>query len=93
MFIYSILQKKPAGALLRASLIVNLLTQTLLWIALRIFFRDYLITLITAEVLIWLVEGALMYLLSGGQLMPFHALLLSLSMNLSSLGVGWFLPV
>ena len=93
MFVYSVIRQKPAGHLLQASLVVNVLTQVILWIALKIFFRYYLTALIVAEILIWLVESILIYRLSKGQLSPSHAVILSLSMNLASFGIGWFLPV
>jgi len=93
VFVYCAVQKRPAGVLLQASFIVNMFTQSMLWIVLRFFFRHYLIALITAEVLIWLVESAFMYKLPGNKLSLSHAAFLSLCMNLSSFGVGWFLPV
>jgi len=93
VFVYCAVHKRPAGALLQASFIVNVFTQAILWLALRMFFRHYLIALITAEVLIWLVESAFMYKLPGNKLSLSHAAFLSLCMNLSSFGVGWFLPV
>lgn len=93
VLVYATLRKTPAGTLLRASLMVNVLTQIMLWIALRIFFQHYLITLIVAEFLIWFVESVLMYYFARGQLSPANAIVLSLCMNGASFGVGWFLPV
>ncbi|MFT3891653.1 MAG: hypothetical protein QM730_08485 [Anaerolineales bacterium] len=93
VLVYSALQKKPAGKLLLASFVVNVVTQSMLWLALKIFFQQYLVTLFVAEVLIWLVEGVLLYYLTGKQLTPHAALILSLCMNAVSFGVGWFLPV
>jgi hypothetical protein len=90
---YARLKQIPAGNLLRASLIVNLITQSILWIALGIFFRQYLIVLFTGEALIWLAESLLMQRLSGNQLTRKQSVVLSLCMNLSSFGVGWFLPI
>ena len=93
VLVYAALRKRPAGILLRASLIVNVLTQVSLWAALRIFYQHYLITLIVVEIIIWLVESVLMYFLARGQLSPVNAIVLSLCMNAASLGVGWLLPV
>lgn len=93
MLLYAALQKRPAGILLRASLVANALTQFMLWVALTIFFRHYLITLMVTEIIIWLVESALMYFLAKGQLNPVHAIVLSFFMNGASFVVGWFLPV
>ncbi|HLA05885.1 MAG TPA: hypothetical protein VJ022_00460 [Anaerolineales bacterium] len=90
---YSALRKRPAGPLLFASFIVNVFTQGALWVALQIFFRQYLTALFVAEILIWLIESLLLYHLSRNQLRPVHALILSLCMNLASFGIGWFLPV
>jgi len=93
VLVYSALRKRPAGDLLRASLLVNMLTQLMLWVALKIFFQHYLLTLIVMEVVIWLIEGILIYGLSKGQLSLSNAVFLSLCMNLLSFGIGWFLPV
>jgi len=93
VFIFCALQKRPAGRLLLASLMVNVLTQSMLWVALKIFFQHYLIALTVAEVLIWLVEGVLLRWLSGNHLNLRQTLTLSLCMNAASFGIGWFLPV
>jgi hypothetical protein len=93
VLLYCALQKRPAGKLLLASLFVNVVTQGMLWLALWIFFQQYIVTLLVSEVLIWLVEGILFYYLTGKQLTLWTVLLLSLCMNAVSFGVGWFLPV
>lgn len=93
VFTYCVWRKKPAGKLLGTSLLVNVLTQVVLWAVLRIFFQYYLITLFVSEVLIWLGESLLLYYLVKEQLKLFEAFLLSLCMNTVSFGVGWFLPV
>lgn len=90
---YARLKQLPAGGLLRASLIVNVITQSLLWISLAIFFRHYLTALLTGEVIIWLAESLLMQRLSGNQLTWRQSVVLSLCMNLSSFGLGWLLPI
>jgi len=93
VFIYSALRKRPASDLLQVSFIINIFTQIILWVVLRIFFRYYLITLVVAEILIWLAESALIYRLSRERLKFSSAVFLSLCMNLASFGIGWFLPV
>ena len=93
VFIYSALRKRPASDLLQVSFIINIFTQIILWVVLRIFFRYYLITLVVAEILIWLAESALIYRLSRETLKFSSAVFLSLCMNLASFGIGWFLPV
>jgi hypothetical protein len=90
---YSAIQKKPAGNLLVVSVIINVLTQALLWVALQIFFNYYLIALFVMEMLIWLIESLLLFRLSKGQLNLKSAMILSLLMNAASFGVGWLLPV
>ena len=89
---YSLRRKKPLGPLLFTSILANLLTQSLLWAALTIFYRDYLVTLTVAEILIWIVESVLLYFIPANRLQLREAVLLSLSMNLTSLAVGWLLP-
>ena len=93
VLVYSAIRKRPAGDLLRVSVIINVFTQIILWIALEIFFRYYLTTLIAAEILIWLVESFLIHRLSKERLSLSNAVFLSLCMNLASFGIGWFLPV
>ena len=93
VFIFCAVQKRPAGRLLLASFMVNVLTQVLLWVALKVFFQNYLITLIVVEVLIWLLEGVFLHRLPGNNLNLRQALTLSLCMNAASFGIGWFLPV
>jgi len=90
---YCIWQKKPLAPILLTSIIANLITQSFLWIVLNLFFRHYLIALIVAEIIIWLVESFLLYRLLKNQLRFQEAIFLSFSMNLASLALGWFLPI
>lgn len=69
------------------------MTQSLLWIGLSVFFQNYLSTLIVAEILIWGLEGLILSFNPANQLRLTEALLLSLAMNVTSFGLGWFLPV
>ncbi|MGZ9234325.1 MAG: hypothetical protein ACXW4E_02260 [Anaerolineales bacterium] len=91
-FGYSIWRKKPVPPLLLTSVCINLITQSFLWIGLNLYFRHYLLTLIIAEFLIWMVESVLLYSVSANRLRLTDATLLSLTMNLASLLLGWFLP-
>ena len=86
-------RKKPAGRLVLASVLANVATQTLLWLALNLFAGHYLATLLVAEALIWPAEAGALYYFPGTRLDWKEALLLSLGMNLASFGLGWFLPV
>jgi hypothetical protein len=90
---YARWQGKPLVSLLLTSVLANLLTQSLLWATLNLFPEHYLITLFTAEMLIWLLESALLHLVPANRLAWREALLLSLGMNAASFGIGWFLPV
>jgi hypothetical protein len=58
-----------------------------------LFFRHYLIALAVAEVLIWAMESLLLYSIPANQLRLPEAIFLSLSMNLLSFALGWFLPI
>lgn len=90
---YSHWGKKPVKTILPTSIFGNLVTQSLLWILLNLFFRQYLITLLIAELLIWLLESFLLYSIRPNSLDLKEATLLSLGMNAASFGLGWFLPV
>jgi hypothetical protein len=90
---YSHWHKKPVRAILSASLGINLVTQSFLWIGLQIFFRHYLLTLLIGEVLVCVMESFLLYALLSNRLGFKQAVLLSLSMNMASFTLGWFLAV
>jgi len=90
---YASFRKKPVLHLLLASLAANLLTQSLLWLSLQVFFRDYPIALFIAEFWIWIIESAILFLYPRAGLRLREALGLSLAMNLASFAAGWFLPV
>jgi hypothetical protein len=90
---YSNWRKKPLRPILLTSIVANIITQSLLWIVLNLFFQHYLITLLTAEILIWMIEGSLFYYIPANQLRFTEAFLLSLSMNFLSFALGWWLLV
>jgi hypothetical protein len=79
--------------ILAASVLANLLTQSLLWGVLNLFPGHYLITLFVAEIFIWSLESAILRYFPGTRLAWREALALSLGMNLASFWIGWFLPV
>lgn len=89
---YSIWRKKPVRPILFTSVGVNLITQSFLWVTLNVFFQHYLIALLVAEILIWMIESILLSYFPENRLRFAEALLLSLSMNLASFVFGWFLP-
>ena len=89
---YSFWQKKPFIPILSSSIIANLITQSLLWVVLNLFFQHYLISLFLAEILIWIIESAMLYYVPANKLLLQEATFLSLLMNLASFGIGWFLP-
>jgi hypothetical protein len=90
---YSIWRKKPIRPILFTSMIANLITQSLLSIVLNLFFRHYLLTLLIAEIFIWMVESVLLSYMSANRLSLTEAMFLSLNMNLASFAFGWYLPV
>jgi len=90
---YAAWQKKPAGRLLLVSVLMNIGTQVMLWLALNLFIDHYLAVLGMAEIVIWLVESLCLYIFPGTQLSGWEAIWLSLVMNLASFGLGWFLPI
>jgi hypothetical protein len=92
VIIYSLVRKKPLANLFFASIIINIITQTMLWVLLLLFFHHYLLTLILVELFIWVFEGLVLSCLPGNHLSKKEAFLLSFIMNTTSLGIGWFLP-
>jgi hypothetical protein len=90
---YSLWGKKPVKPILFTSICGNLITQSLLWAALNLFYQNYLVTLLIAEILIWIIESGLLYSIPANQLSFREAILLSLGMNVFSFVLGWFLPI
>lgn len=90
---YCLWRSKPVQPILFTSICGNLITQSLLWVVLILFFQNYLLTLLIAEILIWLAESVLLYLIPPNQLRFPDAIVLSLLMNLLSFTVGLFLPI
>ncbi len=90
---YALWRKKPTGRLFLVSVVANGITQSMLWVALNLFPNHYLTTLFVAEIFIWLIESLIFYVWPGSLLKWKEAALLSLGMNLTSFGLGWFAPV
>jgi hypothetical protein len=90
-FIYSRWREKPLPPILLTSLFANLITQSILWIALLLFFRHYWGVLIVMEIFIWLLESLIFYRVRANQLTLKEATLLSLAINLTSFSLGLFL--
>ena len=90
---YSLWQSKPIGPIVFTGIFANLITQSMLWIALNIFFQQYWVTLFVTEILIWMIEGVWLNSFRANRLDIRQALALSLLMNLSSFGLGWFLRI
>lgn len=93
VLVYSRWREKPLLPILLTSLFANLITQSLLWIALLLFFRHYWPVLIVMEIFIWLIESFIYYRVRADQLMLKEAMSLSFAINLASFSAGLFLPV
>jgi hypothetical protein len=91
--IYSHWRKKPLLPILLTSIFANFITQSLLWIALLLFFHQYWLVLIVMEIFIWLIESLIFYRVRANSLTLKEAMLLSLAINLASFSAGMFLPV
>lgn len=90
--VYALWRGKPVFPILLTSLFANIITQSFLWTVLLIFFQYYLVALLIAEILIGLIESVLLYFIPTNQLGWAEAFFLSLSMNLISASLSWFLP-
>ena len=90
---YSLWRRKPVLFILITTILANVFTQSLLWIALNVFFQHYLVTLFIAEFFIWILESILLFGFKPNRLTFKEALLLSLIMNLLSFALGWYLPI
>jgi len=90
---YAVWRKKPIAFIFVTSILANLITQSLLWIVLNIFFQRYLATLLIAEILIWGIETILFYGIRSNKLSISDAAFLSFIANLSSFALGWWLPI
>jgi len=90
---YCIWRKKPVIFILLTTIGANIFTQLLLWGTLMIFFQHYLAALLFTEMLIWIMETLALYYIPANRLQFSEAMTLSLSMNIVSFVLGWFLPL
>jgi len=90
---YCIWRGKSLDPILFTSVWANLITQSFLWVVLSLFFQHYILTLLIAEVFIWMIESFLLYRFSARQFRLQEAMFVSLLMNLASFALGWFLPI
>jgi len=51
---YAFWRNKPVYPILVTSICGNVITQLMLWVALNLFFQNYLATLVISEILIWI---------------------------------------
>ncbi len=91
--VYAVKRKKPIKQLLVSDILINILTQFLLWGMLTKFPDHYVPVLLGAEAGIFLLEGGLLYLYPYNRLRLVEALLLSFVLNLISFSFGLLLPV
>jgi hypothetical protein len=84
---------KPVRPILLTSISINIVTQSFLWIVLTILYQSYIIPLLLSEIVIWMIESLALHAIPGNKLRLKDAMVLSLSMNLLSFTLGWFLPV
>ena len=89
---FALWRKKPVKSLFLSSLLVNGITQPLLWLWLMISYRQYLRALLVAEGLIFVGEAMLLKRTPANRLSGREAFLLSLLMNGVSFGIGLMLP-
>ena len=52
-----------------------------------------MVTLLIAEILIWIIESVLLYSIRPNHLDFKEAIFLSLGMNATSFALGWLLPI
>lgn len=90
---YAHCRRKPLGALLATASLATAVTQWVLWMALVRGFREYLATLLVAEVVIVVLEALALYAFRANALAWREALALSVLMNGASFAVGMALPV
>lgn len=91
VLVYSRWRGKPFAPLLLTSLSVNLITQSLLWVGLILFFYPYWLVLTALEICIWLIESLAFFRVRANWLSLKEALYLGLVVNLSSFSAGLFL--
>lgn len=89
---YALRRTQPRTKLLTVVLMMNLITQPVLWIVLRNFAGSTSWHLAIGEVIVWLVEAGILALALRKEAKPWEAPALSLALNLASFGIGLLLP-
>ncbi len=92
--IYAVWRKHPKLLFLTILLLMNLVTQPALWLTVSGLSGRYPILLVIfAELVVWLLEAAGIYLALRKRIGFGEALLVSLVLNAASFGIGLFLPL
>jgi hypothetical protein len=91
--VYALWRKHPAFYLLTVILLMNMITQPILWLTLSgTFVGLSVVRTLIAEVIVWLVEGWILLKALPGRITNKEAFLLSLVLNIASFGMGYLLP-
>jgi hypothetical protein len=92
---YALWREQPLLTWLTHGLLVNVITQPVLWLTLgsQLDPGPYLAVLAMSELAVWLLEALLLCLLQGKRLPFRNALALSLVLNGVSFAAGLLLPV
>lgn len=86
-------RKRPAVLVLTVILLLNLVTQPALWLTVSGFSGKYsILTVLFAELVVWLVEAGGLFLAQRKTIRFGEALLVSLALNAASFGIGLLLP-
>jgi hypothetical protein len=92
--VYALWKKRSAQVILTVILLLNLITQPILWLTISGFsglYPNYLILL--AEMVVWLVEAGGLYLSQRTSMRFQEALWVSFALNAASFTIGSLLPV
>lgn len=91
--IYALWRNHPLFYLLTVILLMNMVTQPILWLTLSgTPVGLSVVRTLIAEVIVWLVEGWILLKALPGRITNKEAFLLSLALNLASFGAGLILP-
>lgn len=92
--VYALWRKHPVFYLLTVILLMNMITQPILWLTLSgTFVGLSIVRTLMAETMVWLVEGWILLKALPGEITSKEAFLLSLVLNLASFGLGLMLPL
>jgi len=91
--IYVTWRKRPWFSVLLTILLMNMVTQPVLWFLVKELRLSLCIWVYVLEVIVWLVEARILYIVLRKSARFSETLLLSLAMNLASFGIGLLLPL